>query len=433
MPGNISRKEGRLQINREKKIVKVFYPDRKRPDKEKQLRVTMEIPPEYDGKQVEFVVEDGNKVIEVKIRDTGEVFRMEKYQRDYSKDKNRREEWSKGGGHGTVRSSGKKHGGANGDRPTFYLPSLVKGIVESLYEDDNKLKWVNPALVLYKYSPGGPVNGEIFSTKIGQIHFEKFSRIFSRQEEFHGLLKQQQSFLVKNLDEHRFCYEKKIFRVLWRLAVGLGTNHPYEVSMKLHHIYGVPIIPGSALKGVARDMALLKILENKGCPENTQGDEECTHSKIEKGIQQMLNDREKRDSFFDKISNKPFKELSYEEKLLLAFGNQQFSGIVVFLDAIPDSAPKFKVDIMNPHYPEYYQGKNFPTDWQNPNPIKFLTVENTKFRFTVLVNKARLNRNDKDDYAKDVANYAWGVLKEALENLGVGAKTSVGYGYFNEG
>jgi len=29
MPGNISRKEGRLQINREKKIVKVFYPDRK--------------------------------------------------------------------------------------------------------------------------------------------------------------------------------------------------------------------------------------------------------------------------------------------------------------------------------------------------------------------------------------------------------------------
>ena len=92
MPGNISRKEGRLQIDREKKIVKVFYPDRKRPDKEKQLRVTMEIPPEYDGKQVEFVVEDGNKVIEVKIRDTGEVFRMEKYQRDYSKDKNRREE-----------------------------------------------------------------------------------------------------------------------------------------------------------------------------------------------------------------------------------------------------------------------------------------------------------------------------------------------------
>ena len=419
MPGNISRKEGRLQIDREKKIVKVFYPDRKRPDKEKQLRVTMEIPPEYDGKQVEFVVEDGNKVIEVKIRDTGEVFRMEKYQRDYSKDKNRREEWSKRGGHGTVRSSGKKHGGANRDRPTFYLPSLVKGIVESLYEDDNKLKWVNPALVLYKYSPGGPVNGEIFSTKIGQIHFEKFSRIFSRQEEFHGLLKQQQSFLVKNLDEHRFCYEKKIFRVLWRLAVGLGTNHPYEVSMKLHHIYGVPIIPGSALKGIARDMALLKIGDNL--------------KQIEENIQGWFKDNDKKKKFFAKIKGKEFSNLTNEEKLLLAFGNQQFSGIVVFLDAIPDSAPKFKVDIMNPHYPEYYQGKNFPTDWQNPNPIKFLTVENTKFRFTVLVNKARLNRDDKDDYAKDVANYAWEMLKEALEELGVGAKTSVGYGYFNEG
>ena len=424
MPGNISRKEGRLQINREKKIVKVFYPDRKRPDKEKQLRVTMEIPPEYDGKQVEFVVEDGNKVIEVKIRDTGEVFRMEKYQRDYSKDKNRREEWSKGGGHGTVRSSGKKHGGANGDRPTFYLPSLVKGIVESLYEDDNKLKWVNPALVLYKYSPGGPVNGEIFSTKIGQIHFEKFSRIFSRQEEFHGLLKQQQSFLVKNLDEHRFCYEKKIFRVLWRLAVGLGTNHPYEVSMKLHHIYGVPIIPGSALKGIAR-FSLLEEIYEKEIEKNKE-----SMKSLEKEIEKYPAEEDKK-KFLKKIRNGEFDMLNEKEKFLLLFGSQKFSGVVEFLDAIPIVPPKFSVDVINPHYPDYYGGSAYPTDWQNPIPIKFLTVEDTPFRFTIIVDKGRLNNNKK--MAENVAEHAWECLEKALEDYGIGAKTSVGYGFFSEG
>ena len=331
----------------------------------------------------------------------------------------------------------------------FYLPKTTNNFLKNVikrYGCFNKkgkekescieiTRAFNPALLLYKFTPADKNEG--FNTKIAGEFFEAFVNLWRGKDTLKAnveKLKYLQKWIIMSLLKNKwYVYDGIQKAIQWRMVVGLGTNHPYEVSMKLHHIYGVPIIPGSALKGVARDMALLKILENKGCPENTQGDEECTHSKIEKGIQQMLNDREKRDSFFDKISNKPFKELSYEEKLLLAFGNQQFSGIVVFLDAIPDSAPKFKVDIMNPHYPEYYQGKNFPTDWQNPNPIKFLTVENTKFRFTVLVNKARLNRDDKDNYARNVANYAWETLKEALEELGVGAKTSVGYGYFNDG
>jgi len=39
----------------------------------------------------------------------------------------------------------------------------------------------------------------------------------------------------------------------WRLIVGLGNESIYETSMTLHHIYGFPYIPGSAIKGVTRN------------------------------------------------------------------------------------------------------------------------------------------------------------------------------------
>ena len=36
-----------------------------------------------------------------------------------------------------------------------------------------------------------------------------------------------------------------------RLAIGLGDDGVLETSITLHHTYGVPIIPGSAIKGLA--------------------------------------------------------------------------------------------------------------------------------------------------------------------------------------
>ena len=38
----------------------------------------------------------------------------------------------------------------------------------------------------------------------------------------------------------------------WRLIVGLGNESVYDTSMTLHHVYGIPYIPASAVKGVVR-------------------------------------------------------------------------------------------------------------------------------------------------------------------------------------
>jgi len=40
------------------------------------------------------------------------------------------------------------------------------------------------------------------------------------------------------------------------------------------------------------------------------------------------------------------------------FGNQKNRGQVVFLDAYPEKVPDLHIDIMNPHYGDYYDPKS---------------------------------------------------------------------------
>jgi CRISPR-associated protein Cmr6 len=103
------------------------------------------------------------------------------------------------------------------------------------------------------------------------------------------------------------------------------------------------------------------------------------------------------------------------------------SGHAIFLDAIPTHVPELQLDIMNPHFPDYYgddpkRPTKYPTDWQSPKPVFFLTVApNTEFCFAVgwrgAANEPLQKRAQE-----------W--LTKGLQELGAGAKTSAGYGYF---
>jgi CRISPR-associated protein Cmr6 len=133
----------------------------------------------------------------------------------------------------------------------------------------------------------------------------------------------------------------------------------------------------------------------------------------------------------------------------LALGNEQFcdvfgcgeesvygearQGNIVFFDAFPCAEPTLEVDIMNPHYSDYYNdndAKTPPADYLSPVPIHFLTVgrqaarskEALKFQFVL-----GLRQNSKED--KELLKTATDWLNEALTQQGIGAKTAVGYGY----
>jgi CRISPR-associated protein Cmr6 len=47
------------------------------------------------------------------------------------------------------------------------------------------------------------------------------------------------------------------------IAIGLGDASPLEVGIRLHHTYGMPLLPASALKGLCRRVARLLKHENK--------------------------------------------------------------------------------------------------------------------------------------------------------------------------
>jgi len=167
------------------------------------------------------------------------------------------------------------------------------------------------------------------------------------------------------------------------IAIGLGNASPLEVGIRLHHTYGMPLLPASALKGLCRRVARLLHHESK------------------------LSD-DAIDALFGFSREK-----------------QAAAGAVVFYDAwyVPSSAggAPFHRDVITVHHPAYYgSGEVAPTDFDDPTPVPFLVVKpGARFLCTL----------DAPDPAW--ARFAEQMLLWGLENLGVGAKTNAGYGYLN--
>ncbi len=235
-------------------------------------------------------------------------------------------------------------------------------------------------------------------------------------------------------------FQKEIkFSPDWRLILGIGGASVYEVGMTLHHIYGIPYIPASSIKGLVRTW----IIQN--CY-GIEQESEATAFNESKLLCDIFGCAEK----YSFGNDKPKKSLySYYKIYEKIEGKSETQGDVIFFDAFPMSAPNVEPDIMNVHYPDYYNDKTPPTDFQNPNPVPFLTVgkkdlqgQDLVFRTFIgiknnlqlkmwaddkswdnLVKKAELSG---DDRVLDLVS-KW--LKKALTEHGIGAKTAVGYGY----
>ncbi|MGQ9656975.1 MAG: type III-B CRISPR module RAMP protein Cmr6 [Fimbriimonadales bacterium] len=165
------------------------------------------------------------------------------------------------------------------------------------------------------------------------------------------------------------------------IAIGLGNASPLEVGIRLHHTYGMPLLPASALKGMCRRVAYLLHRETK-LP------------------------KEAIDALFGYSDDK-----------------DAAAGAIVFYDAYYDPASAgsspFHRDVITVHHPNYYiGGKEAPTDFDDPTPVPFLVIKPGAQFLCVL-----------DAPNPDWANFAKEMLLWGLQNLGIGAKTNAGYGY----
>ncbi len=197
------------------------------------------------------------------------------------------------------------------------------------------------------------------------------------------------SFYYINIEKLKL--QKKSFEsnIADKLIIGLGGASVYETSITLHHIYGVPYVPASAIKGSFRSYIIYKYFEN---------DEQTA------------------------LQENWFVDI---------FGDQKEQGKVYFFDAFAiDSSLKIEKDIMNPHYPDYYTKENkYPTDDQNPTPINFLSIKG-KFKFIFGVKEKDTNKIIGTKKTK-ILEFIEEELQNSLKEFGIGAKTSIGYGYFS--
>lgn len=163
------------------------------------------------------------------------------------------------------------------------------------------------------------------------------------------------------------------------VLVGLGTETVSEVALTLHRTYGVPLLPGSALKGLAAAYA-----RNRLDPGTWGKDTEAYR---------------------------------------ILFGTTEEAGYVTFHDALmlPDREQgDLRRDVLTVHHQAYYaKGAVPPADWDSPVPVPML-VAHANFILPLTGPEAWRKA-------------AHGILKLALAEEGIGAKTSSGYGRLNLG
>jgi CRISPR-associated protein Cmr6 len=164
------------------------------------------------------------------------------------------------------------------------------------------------------------------------------------------------------------------------LIIGQGNPSILETHLTMHPIYGIPYLPGSAIKGVTSHYC-----------HQVLGKEE---SKFKQG----------------------------EEYALVLFGSQEQAGAIHYHDALP--TPKsiencLSLDVITPHHQSYNQGLHqAPRDDDSPVPVPFLTV---KADFRVIL-------SCEDPVYAEWLNIAQKIVSHAVTEMGIGGKTNAGYG-----
>jgi CRISPR-associated protein Cmr6 len=187
-----------------------------------------------------------------------------------------------------------------------------------------------------------------------------------------------------------------------RLVIGLGASNILETGLTLNPIYGTPLIPGSALKGLASHYCASVWGANNP---DFKGPERDLRGNITRPAGKYHD---------------------------FMFGSTEDAGFLTFHDAWikPGSLVHSLVqDVMTPHHGNYYMKKTVteqqaaPTDFDDPNPVTFLSI---KGEFEIHVSCDHSESQEQSGKSWELC--AVELLKQAIENWGIGGKTSSGYG-----
>lgn len=231
-------------------------------------------------------------------------------------------------------------------------------------------------------------NTQMFDAKVAEVnHFIKDSKYEATKEIIPFC---EQSFLMKT--------------VYPGLLLGIGAMHSAKtgneetkLGFSIDYVTGLPIIPGSTIKGLLRSVFINHPDYVVSCLATTQIESETILKKIELEI---FGDRHPFDSS---------KEIEQNENEL---------GIDIFFDALPVYPDKnghiYGFDYITPH-----KAEDGMDGLKNPVPLKMLKVmPEVTFLFRFQLRESKILS----------VNQKLKLFQQIFLDLGVGAKTNVGYG-----
>ena len=210
--------------------------------------------------------------------------------------------------------------------------------------------------------------------------FEAMCESLIQSQEIYEAAYERRAFMFKDLKSKGF------FSTAGRLVIGLGGENVLETGLTLNRTYGAPMIPGTALKGLASHYC-----------------------------HQAWGAVDDNDQF--KLGGEYHRTI---------FGTPEDSGHIIFHDAwiTPETMTKsLQPDVMTPHHGDYYSGESGstpPTDFDDPKPVTFLSVVGN---FHVVI-----SCDVPGTEGQNWANLVFEMLSDALNDWGIGGKTNAGYG-----
>lgn len=209
-----------------------------------------------------------------------------------------------------------------------------------------------------------------------------------------------------------------------RLIVNQAGGILENAGLCLHPHFGHPMVPGSAVKGVASHTAWCEWTE---VSERTERGRVALETAAVFGFPTGHSDLDS-----ELVETHPEVFVNPHTGTRAAF-----KGMVAFLAGEPVDSGRVELveDIVNCHHPTYYRGATSrAADDEDPIPNSFPAVEaGAEFAFPLLrlsgAGHSRLRSLLVKDF--DAASRAKQWLVEGLTIVGIGAKTAAGYGWFD--
>ncbi|WCJ60670.1 type III-B CRISPR module RAMP protein Cmr6 [Fontisphaera persica] len=228
----------------------------------------------------------------------------------------------------------------------------------------------------------------------------------------------------KFMDDLRKSYPERLVTfeatLQSRLMINMAGGVVENAGICLDRCFGLPFLPGSAVKGIARNQALWEIKRASGQEKKKLLDAALLLFGYAKP---------------DLSRNGAFGWAAGADlgnTVTLTRGTNEFKGLACFLPAYPTTKPKLVVDLVNSHYPNYYKGRHpNASDNEEPRPNYFPAVESgCSFGFAVVLTRWF---NGLPLSEEEILGHARKWIENALTKNGAGAKTAAGYGWFQVG